>query len=260
MNDLKQIIRESYDSRPVTETLSWASIKARPIKRRRSWRLPVLLIAIVFAGGVAVATGGTDANRLPPTDFDVALAPNWDGEGNLIDRSTDLDGEGRPSGALLPGVSFRVDGVLGCLATPGSASAMQITYGQIGDFRSLTEQDFIEACMRGWYRTDGYKWQILKTASVTANEIRGVDSEEPALPDAFAVCVSGVDTASVFVIPGFEGITDLSRACQNNALHPLNFNGEKRERFHVSDFPEFQAWLDRVRKVKYEYPGFAHMD
>ncbi len=261
MTDVRVLIRESYDSRPTSEVLDWSSIVARtPARSRRRLRWPLAMIAFVLAAGAAVATGGTDANRLPPTDFDVALAPNWDGEGNLIDRSTDRDGNGQPTGALLPGVSFRINGDLRCLFTPGSDSGAYLSFEQIGDFRSLTEQDFIDGCVRNFYHTDWYAETLLGPATVTANELRGVDSDKPAIPDVFALCVDGTDTASVVVIPGFEGITDLSHACQDNALHPLDFNGEKRERFMVSDWPEYHAWRERQHHVEYEYPGFAHFD
>jgi hypothetical protein len=262
---MKNLIASSYDARPATDALSWASIQARTPKRRRRLRLPVLFLSLALIGVGVTVTGSSDPYRLPPVDFDVALAPNYDG--NAIAPEDEIAPNGGFVGAKLPGADFRVMATTNCHITPGSQSALAGDFPAIADYRAVTSQDFISLCVESLYSIDWYRDRVLGV-SATAGELRGGKTGSIVLPDVFAVCVDGVNTAEVHVVPGFAGITDMSRACQDLAMHPFDTHGELRPSYVVSRasdaydawVKDYQGWLARALKVESDYPGFRHFD
>lgn len=260
MTELKTIIRESYDARPATDTLSWASIQARTPKRRRRWQLPAILAAIALVAGGFAVTGSSDPDRLPPVDFDVALAPNYDG--NALAPEDEIAPNGGFVGSKLPGADFRVQAMTVCHSTPGTVEAMYTDFPDIADYRQVTEQDFIDLCIKIWYDTDFYRARILGV-NPTAGDLLGGDTGLIVLPDTFTLCIEDTETSSVHVLPGFKGLTDMSRVCQNLAMHPLDFNGELRKSFVLWDSNdvdalsrEWRARLERIIKPEPHYAGF----
>lgn len=255
MTELKTLIRESYDARPATDALSWASIQSRrPAKSRGlRWRLPALLAALALVGGGLSLSASSDPYRLPPTDFDVEVG--FDSASARTDAYTLPD-----SGVATPGVKVLYNYQIGCRLTPSTFAASYVTLSLSRPLRPADKNVLIRKCQSETYSTEDYAAVFLAGARTTVGELRGGAAGSTTPPDAFRLCIAQTDPSVIWVFPGFRGITNMSQVCQRAAMHPLKIGAPSRPAFVIADLREYQAWLKRAVTWRPESAGFTRLD